>query len=64
MIDALNLNYEVILLRDCTLSGVEALAGEKQGTYGFTERIVIWSEIYIGRSTTAEDFIRACATAK
>lgn len=64
MIDALNLNYEVILLRDCTLSGIEALAGEKQGTYGFTDRTVIWSEIYVGRTTTSEDFARACGNAK
>lgn len=64
MIDALNLNYEVILLRDCTLSGIEAVAGEKPGTYGFTERMVIWSEIYVGRSTTSEDFIRACRRAQ
>lgn len=64
MIDALNLNYEVILLRDCTLSGIEALPGEKQGTYGFTDRMVIWSEIYVGRSTVSEDFVRACGNAK
>ena len=63
MIDALNLNYEVILLRDCTLSGIEALAGEKQGTYGFTDRIVIWSEIYVGRTAISEDFVRACKNA-
>lgn len=64
MIDALNLNYEVILLRDCTLSGVESLPQETKGTYGFTERMVLWSEIYVGRSTTSVDFIRACGAAK
>ena len=64
MIDALNLNYEVIFLRDCTLSSVESLPGEMQGTYGFTERMMIWSEIYVGRSSTSEDFVRACAAAK
>lgn len=64
MIDALNLNYEVILLRDCTLSCVETLPQETEGTYGFTERMVLWSEIYVGRSTTSVDFIRACGAAK
>lgn len=60
MIDALNLNYEVVLLRDCTLSSVESLPGEQEGSLGFTDRMVIWSEIYVGRSTTSEDFVRAC----
>lgn len=64
MIDALNLNYEVIFLRDCTMSSVESLPGEVQGTYGFTDRMIIWSEIYVGRSSTSEDFVRACAAAK
>lgn len=64
MIDALNLNYEVIFLRDCTLSSVESLPGEVKGTYGFTDRIVLWSEIYVGRSTTSDDFIRACGAPK
>jgi nicotinamidase-related amidase len=60
MIDALNLNYEVLFLRDCTLSDVESLPGEVKGSYGFTERMVIWTEINVGRSATSEDFIRAC----
>lgn len=64
MIDALNLNYEVVFLRDCTLSCVESLPGEVKGTYGFTERIVLWSEMYVGRSTTSDDFVQACASAK
>lgn len=64
MIDALNLNYEVIFLRDCTLSSVESLPGEVKGSYGFTDRMVLWSEIYVGRSTTSEDFSRACGAKK
>ncbi len=64
MIDALNLNYEVFFLRDCTLSSSELLPGEVQGTYGFTERMMIWSEAYVGRSSTSEEFVRACAAAK
>ena len=63
MIDALNLNYEVIFLRDCTLSSVESLPGEVRGTYGFTERIVLWSEVYVGRSTTSVEFIQGCRNA-
>jgi nicotinamidase-related amidase len=64
MIDALNLDYEVIFLRDCTLSDVETLPGEVKGTYGFTERMVIWTEINVGRSTTSEEFVRACQTVR
>lgn len=63
MMDALNRNYEVIFLRDCTLSSVESLPHETQGTYSFTERMVIWSEIYVGRSTTSVDFVQACRAA-
>ena len=60
MIDALSLNYEVLFLRDCTLSDVETLPGETTGSYGFTERMVVWTEINVGRSATSEEFIRAC----
>ncbi len=36
------------------------VADEKQGIYGFTERMVIWSEIYVGCSTVSDEFVRAC----
>lgn len=64
MIDALNLNYEVIFLRDCTLSDIESLPGEVEGTYGFTERMVTWTEVNVGRSATSEEFVRACQSAQ
>jgi len=64
MIDGLNLNYEVIFLRDCTLADVETLPGEVKGSHGFTERIVIWTEMNVGRSTTAAEFIQACQELK
>jgi nicotinamidase-related amidase len=60
MIDAFDLNYEVIFLRDCTLADVERLPGQPEDCMGFTEWIVTWTEMNVGRSTTSEEFVRAC----
>jgi nicotinamidase-related amidase len=60
MIDAMNLNYEVILLRDCTLADIERLPGEPETCMGFTERMVLWVEMNVGRSTTSQAFVHAC----
>ncbi len=61
MIDAMNLNYRVILLRDCT-QAVEI--PEVDGTdFAFTKRMVLWAECYIGYTTTSEQFIAACERA-
>lgn len=64
MIDALNLNYEVIFLRDCTLADVERLPGQPEDCIGFTEWTVIWTEMNVGRSTTSEEFIRSCTASQ
>ncbi len=57
MIDAMNLNYQVVLLRDCAMA-VE-LPDEVE-ELSFTKRMIKWTEYAIGHSATSEDFIRAC----
>jgi nicotinamidase-related amidase len=56
MLDALNLNYEVILLRDCTLAS--DLPDEAE-TLAFTRRMITWAEMAVARTTTSADFIAA-----
>jgi len=56
MLDALNLNYEVVLLRDCTLAS--DLPAEAP-TLAFTQRMVTWAEMVVGRTATSADFIAA-----
>jgi nicotinamidase-related amidase len=58
MIDALNRNYRVILLRDCTLA-TETLA-EEERTLAFTKRMILWVETYIGWTATADALEAAC----
>ncbi len=57
MIDAMNLNYQVVLLRDCAMA-VE-LPDEVE-ELSFTKRMIKWTEYAIGHSATSEDFIWAC----
>jgi ureidoacrylate peracid hydrolase len=57
MVDALNRNYEVILLRDCTLASDTPEESEK---LAFTTRMITWAEMVVGRTTTSEDFIDEC----
>lgn len=57
MIDALYLNYKVILLRDCTLA-VE-LPGEVENLTQ-TKRIITWTECFIGYTSTSTQFCEAC----
>jgi nicotinamidase-related amidase len=57
MIDAMNLNYQVVLLRDCAMA-VE-LPDEVE-ELSFTKRMIKWTEYAVGHSATSEDFIRAC----
>lgn len=54
MIDTMNLNYQIVLLRDCTLAlempwEVEELL--------HTKRMILWAEIAIGYTTTSSVFI-------
>jgi nicotinamidase-related amidase len=64
MIDALYLNYQVIFLRDCTLADFERVPGEPPESMGGTERMIIWAEMNVGRSTTSDAFISACRRAQ
>jgi ureidoacrylate peracid hydrolase len=57
MLDALNRNYKVILLRDCTLASDTP---EEAETSAFTQRMVTWAEMIVGCTTTSADFIRGC----
>ena len=58
MVDAVNLNYRVVLLRDCTMAlempwEVEELL--------HTKRMTLWTEICVGYTATAGDFVAACS---
>ena len=57
MIDALAYNYDVILLRDCTLA--TDLEDELE-SLSFTRRMITWSEMIVGCSTSSQEFINAC----
>jgi nicotinamidase-related amidase len=57
MIDALQLDYEVVLLRDCTLA--TDLEDELDGLR-FTNRMITWAEMIVGRTATSAAFIEAC----
>jgi len=58
MIDAIYRNYRVLLLRDCTQSvEIPEVDGHD---YGFTKRMILWSECHIGYTATAQEFIDAC----
>jgi len=56
MLDALNLNYEVVLLRDCTLASD---LPDEAASLAFTRRMVTWAEMVVGRTTTSVEFIAA-----
>jgi nicotinamidase-related amidase len=57
MVDAFELNYELILLRDATaaIEIPEDIARE----YSFTERIIWWMESHICTSITSAEFVAA-----
>ena len=57
MIDAMNLNYQIVLLRDCTMA--LELPGEVEELL-HTKRMILWAEIAIGYTTTSSEFILAC----
>jgi nicotinamidase-related amidase len=56
VIDAFELNYEVVLLRDavCAIEFPE----DRDIHYSFTDRIIKWVEAMIGRSIEVREFIR------
>ena len=57
MIDALYRNCRVILLRDCTLA--TETVPEEEARLAFTGRMILWTETYLGWSTTSQEFIAA-----
>jgi len=57
MVDAMNLNYQVLLLRDCTMA-IE-LPGDLE-EMAFTQRLILLTEYSIGFTATSESFIAAC----
>jgi len=59
MVDAFELNYELILVRDAT-SAIEIPEDVARG-YSFTERIILWMEAHICTSITSAQFVTALA---
>ena len=57
MIDAMNLNYQVVLLRDATLA--QELPGDLEDL-AFTKRLITLTEYSIGYTATSKEFIAAC----
>lgn len=57
MVDAFELNYELILLRDAT-AAIEIPEDVARG-YSFTERIIWWMEAHICTSITSNQFVDA-----
>lgn len=60
MVDAFELNYELVLLRDATCA-LEIPEDSARG-YSFTERIIWWMEAHICTSITADDFVQGLAS--
>jgi nicotinamidase-related amidase len=59
MVDAFELNYELILLRDAT--GAIEIPEDVARGYSFTERIIWWMESHICTSITSAQFVAALA---
>ncbi len=57
MVDAMNLNYQVLLLRDCAMA---LELPEELEAMAFTRRMVLWTEYAVGHSATSTAFIDAC----
>jgi nicotinamidase-related amidase len=60
MVDAFELNYELILLRDAT--GAIEIPEDTARGYSFTERIIWWMEAHICTSITSGQFVDALAS--
>jgi hypothetical protein len=61
MIDAFNLNYQILMLRDCAMA-IELPHETKD--LAFTQRMILWTEYSVGFTTTSEAFIAACDSAQ
>ena len=57
MVDAMNLNYQVVLLRDATLA--QELPEDLE-TLSFTKRLITLTEYSIGFTASSNDFVSAC----
>ena len=57
MVDAMNLNYQVVLLRDATLA--QELPEDLE-TLSFTKRLITLTEYSIGFTASSSDFVAAC----
>jgi nicotinamidase-related amidase len=57
MVDAFELNYQLILLRDAT--GAIEIPEDIARGYSFTERIILWMEAHICTSITSSQFVTA-----
>ncbi|MBO68806.1 MAG: hypothetical protein CL398_10915 [Acidiferrobacteraceae bacterium] len=57
MVDAMNLNYQVVLLRDATLA--QELPDDLEDL-SFTKRLITLTEYSIGFTAASNDFIAAC----
>jgi nicotinamidase-related amidase len=57
MVDAFELNYKLILLRDAT--GAIEIPEDVARGYSFTERIILWMEAHICTSITSSQFVSA-----
>ncbi len=57
MVDAMNLNYQILLLRDCAMA---MELPEELEDLAFTRRMILWTEYAVGYTATSEAFIAAC----
>ncbi len=57
MIDAMNLNYRILLLRDCAMA---LELPEELEEMAFTRRMILWTEYAVGYTATSGAFIAAC----
>lgn len=57
LIDAMELNYDVVLLRDCTMS--LEIPEDEGNRVSYTERMIIWVETYAGVTITSRELVDA-----
>jgi len=57
LVDAINRNYQVVLLRDCTLAMEMPWELPERS---FTKRMTLWMEYAVGHTVDSKDFIDAC----
>lgn len=63
VLDAVYRNYDVFLLRDCTLAVDLPEEGEVEN-HTWTRRMILWFENAVGVTATSEDWVAACQAAK